>query len=824
MDSESIEIRQEIARLLDEAVSSSQISLDRCRVRTPYIHYMNRPARYRNDSSRKSRPHLRTLDPIREDLCRVLERGLGHIAANPSRPGTTSALKALYTFPTTTRDTQRFDDWYGDVRKVNKDSQSPRKFVLLLARAAQANRALCVDHYLGNVAQERHLSTDRASLANESKWVLLGHKGVGKTIFLNYALSAYNELLHKKRTIWVRIDYTEETREGVELSDWIEWRICRTLFRWYDTEAREADKEKAGTDALGWQCWKDKTDKDMVFDLGPGNDTLYVRARLEDAKLTRKEFAHELRDAKVRIVNDKNPHKVKSWLFRAIWHHLVVDHRVGFIIVIDGLDRLGLSDADKDHFARKVREIQTEIRTDKALAAAYVITARHESYCLHLAGEQFEWFKLATVLPVSAEAVWEKRRAFLRDRTILPPERFEHVSAMGQPQYEGLQDLICDNLIKFATCALVSTWGGLEPDFDSSKGFALLESIFGENTRQLFSALGASARFLVTVLPSSFDALLDSAMAREESQWLQVNEGLTLTLRRDIGRELKGRWSYRFVEALMLQSTDNEFRRDRYRYAPKRKQPRGTRRFQLTVLSPDEFLYNVFRYAWAETVPQHRPCVLSSIRAAQYARSCGGIADRDSIVEFLVGHFGYLEDVVELVVDQLIEAGILRPYTGGESVSSFELQLTPRGEFTLDRLVNALEYVSLALQTSPLPSQLVEQNLFPVRPYTSETFVVDNKIVATINFLRLLSYLEDAEEKHFDKHVRVQTAPGAHEYSFRDFRGTDFRITDAMKGALSTALAKIVDRAFADGNAQQIAQLKDRFLTHPDKYFGIAEM
>jgi hypothetical protein len=111
-----------------------------------------------------------------------------------------------------------------------------------------------------------------------------------------------------------------------------------------------------------------------------------------------------------------------------------------------------------------------------------------------------------------------------------------------------------------------------------------------------------------------------------------------------------------------------------------------------------------------------------------------------------------------------------------------------------------------------------------VRPYTSRAFVVDNKIVSTINFLRLLSDLEDIEEEHFNKYIAEHPETERSQYSFRDYADKGFRITDTIKASIQAAIIKIVDQAFRIKDKHQIAQLKEHFLFHSDTYFKAVEM
>jgi hypothetical protein len=313
-----------IAELLSQPIISDMDALEYCRLRTPYEQHMEGSGRRVAPQRERPRRYLRELDPIREEMARLLARGLGHVEANPSKFGSTLALQSLYTFPDRHR-VSAAREWHGGVEIPNSDRDSAGLFVLGLARAAQESRALCEASYLGNVAKERDLSTERRRLVSRSRWALVGQRGVGKTTFLNYALTSFNEDLHDERVIWVRLDYAKETPEGLSLGRWIEWKICRTLFLWYDEASCESEARRYGKHHPDWQHWVAKRKREMVFDLGPLNDSLYERALDADPAVSREDFNTEIRSIRHKITGEGRMDEVPAWLFRAIWHYLAVD-------------------------------------------------------------------------------------------------------------------------------------------------------------------------------------------------------------------------------------------------------------------------------------------------------------------------------------------------------------------------------------------------------------------------------------------------------------------------------------------------------------------
>jgi hypothetical protein len=350
---------------------------------------------------------------------------------------------------------------------------------------------------------------------------------------------------------------------------------------------------------------------------------------------------------------------------------------------------------------------------------------------------------------------------------------------------------------------------------DISQGFRLLEYAFGDNVRLMFDALQATAEFFMAHLPTSFDRTLDSAAARAEFEAIEESR-ITFTPKLSLEKHYK-RWYYLFIEALMLQKPRREFRQERYSYEFPGAE--GEKRWVLHPEVSQEYLYNVFAHPSGPS-SKMRPCLLAAIRALQYARYSGTNAiDRHELAVFLETRFGYQKEIVEVILNQMLEAGVLAHYVDEPEASRAHLELTGRGEFILDRLVNSLEYINLALQTAPLPRLLVRKDLFPVRPYSSESYVTDNKIVSTINFLRLLSDVEDCERDHFNRRVKEEHREREPNASFDAYGDGGLAVTGRMKDNVKAAMTRIISDAYRRKDARLIGQLRDRLLEQPEQFF-----
>jgi hypothetical protein len=146
-------------------------------------------------------------------------------------------------------------------------------------------------------------------------------------------------------------------------------------------------------------------------------------------------------------------------------------------------------------------------------------------------------------------------------------------------------------------------------------------------------------------------------------------------------------------------------------------------------------------------------------------------------------------------------------------VSSSEVTITPRGRFIYNRLVSTLEYVNLALQTVPLPKELLDKGFFPIKSYGGRFFIANNKIVAAVNFARLLSDVEKIERQFFN----AQASPPL---NFDNYMGYNFSIADKIKSSVKQSVINIVQNAYIRNHAELIQAIEERTLKSTNAYFG----
>jgi hypothetical protein len=814
-------IKGKVAELLGMPMLDKDFEMHKCRLASPLDWYLRQDSVWRDDPSRCSNPSKYDLGPVRSELCQLLRRVLGHIAANPSKPGNVEALRRTYVIPQ--KAPMRTWEYYKVARCdcLNESEVTIRDFVIKLARIAQIHRELHVATFHG-VSQPRDLSTEDIDLGGRSKWVLLGDKGMGKTIFLNFMLGVFTPQLHSSKVIWIRVDYTKTTTPELNLEDLIRWQFCEVLFKYYDSESMEIDRETKGVDSPAFEHWKDKTIHNMVFDLGPSNNKLFQCAQHIDRSLKREEFEETLRRERAEIKSRKEPCRVTSWLFEGIRDYLMVDRKVGFIVIIDGLDQLGLSVEQEELFKNKIAQINALVRPESAEHWAYLVTMRHESYWTYFVDYEFRRIFQPAVLEMAPSIdIWNRKIRYLQDRQVFYSGDYENIFKMDANIYRDSIEELANIFLKFVTYSLRLTLADDEVtkgvtdlnDIPVEEGFQILEKIFHTNRRLMFESLVRIADFFINRLPGSFDRMLDHLMAEEAAYVMK--KGTSYIFDESTFRDIR-RWSYLVIEALMLGQLGLEFRGRQRDYQPvfvSGSEPT----FKRISGGGGEYLLNVFEYPYTKSDEQYLS-ILCATRAIQYAHLIGSVIKVPELIRFLQTYFNYPINIIQTLIDELTYGGIFRVESPGIGTLSSEIELTRRGEFVLNRLLNALEYISMAVQAAPLPVELVMKGTFQIRPYTSYEFVIDNKVVSSINLVRLLSDVEMREQSYFDQ--QLKRPKGDTRQNYRSFKGYDLMITDRMRRYVQRSIFRIIDRAFDTKQRVLIRQFENRFFEDLERYFG----
>lgn len=773
-------VRMALARPL---VSAQEVAAKH-RFKMPLDWFRSQPAEWHSNVSR--RPFVyRDHDPLKRELASLIKRGFGHFAANPSRAGNVAAHQKTYVFA---GDNHEFDD-SENVQPVNWNPTTVDEFVNALIKAALKARGLYEERYFPQRSGQQDLSTEKLHQSALLKWALLGDRGVGKTAYLNYMLATRTTQLHKHRVIWVRIDLTKEYEDRLTLENIIQWQTLQILFRYYDLTTRNEDLHKLGPGDETIAHWMDKMNNDLVFDLSGDNRDLFQFARAMVPGLTLDVFRHSLTSARASFLINETAREVSGWIFVAIWNFLTIKLNVSFLIIIDGLDQLGLSNRDKKRFDRWHSQVYATLFQEGTLAAAFLITMRYQSWNNELSDDRFRrGFQRVSILPVPSKRIWDQKLAYLKDRSAFS-RNWTIAKALDTSSYGDFIEAFCTAYMEFASYSLSAGIKGEGASTNIVEGFARLDEIFGNNRRKVFEALTNTVEFFVRIMPDEFDRLLNGLVAQTGARHL--DNGLILT--KETLPSLS-RYQYLFIESLMLEQPEHSIREPHYTMAAPTKE--GPRQFRSN--GKQEFIFNIFACPFFRGVEKNI-MLLYGLRLIQLFDAEASPIEKDEALQFLLDNFGYDEEMLECTFEELVDAGVLSHMPTAEFTFPNTIELTNRGQYLNRRLINSLEYLNLALQAAPLPAYLVDRGLFPIRRYACSEYALFNKVIATTNFVRLAKQIEAHEEERFNS-----TLGSTSEFSYRRYKAGKFAFAEEMAGNVLSAIEHMVRSAWIAGGPLRV--------------------
>ena len=292
-------------------------------------------------------------DDYRKIIADYISQKLAHFKANPSIKENITDLNDIYTF---NDDTNNKSYEYFQINNVadifiNASPKTVNTFVNDIATISQFNRLLYLMHKK-SINNTPIFSRDQNNI---SKIFFVGKKGTGKTTLINYAFTIYNKLLEDSKVIWIRIDLTKDSRFNITYR--MRYQFCKILFDYYDSNKI--------------------TQKKLTFNLSHTNN--FLKKRIEQYNITFKDnnekYIDFFSECKILSTEPYQVEKIPNVFYYGLFDYLVMDCNISFIFIIDGLDKLDLTEIRKNQFINWIEEIKYTIMPRYVIPAIFFNSA-----------------------------------------------------------------------------------------------------------------------------------------------------------------------------------------------------------------------------------------------------------------------------------------------------------------------------------------------------------------------------------------------------------------------------------------------------------------
>lgn len=742
-------INDVLARLLDAPLKNprllSRLSSDRLDPVSSAI--------ARNPRSAKS--------PDKESRSEHILKRLGHISVNPSDPFNTQAITGTYAYRNPISSATQLDE----ARFINENEALTDEFVRLLIEEAERQ------HYVAT-----QLTTGRAEAVNASRriFVLHGSRGVGKTFFLNFALSKWSGRLDEGNVVWVRIDCVKNFPPKNDLIKWIYAQTAKILLRYYDSRSLLYRAKSIDISALSLDEEIHRYLHTLPGDLPKSEMHAWVRMKEVFWKHAPEQPLSES--------------FVSEHIARHIFHYLL-NHGFKFVVILDGFDRLEATHDSSNKFQLLVQNVLDLGSSGEPIGFPLVVVMRSNTLRSLAIGTTYRRFPTTQTFSLGTPEltrIVEKRVEYLTSE-ILGIASAKQWATDDWPGH------------------LTSFVDFLKGSDDGRNYVDTLNNVFGTNRRAQLQVLQlAYFDYIGHLQEMNRIANEPSHLALTDKQYKLIETmckvgyryppmyyrytARTGKIKRELGDDL---------------GFDNRFLPSLFGYP--------------VVESPDE---NDFAYTEFD--------VLVFLRVMQFIRSHDKEAhrrrDQQDLAVFEVTNmmrwmFGYDSELVAKLVGELIEFEVV--YAFGEC-NDFERDLNnmrigplPKLNYILDRYLNDITYLALSLMRAPIgPFGVSETDDGMPAQFATISYYdkgadlphwISTKCLNSISAYRLVRDLNRLQKNIFEVNLAsVQSRKHRYPDLLQGFiASSPFDFTDNMRHELVNALEGLLSKPIWDNGQGQ---------------------
>lgn len=255
--------------------------------------------------------------PSARTCCDHIHRRLGHLSVNPIDKLQTEAIQKVYVFPNKANNNYRY---------ANNNDESIFKFIEeLQEKAKQA-------HFLATQQVDGEL--DRSRLFTRAA-ILYGHRGCGKTFFLNYLLSRFSKDFDSNKILWVRINLAASLGFKGDVLHWIYAQTGKIILRYYDQHSEYFKKNPKQYPINAFDY--------LMSEISEIKDDRHAKIMFETIKSVEKSFQLLSQDDQL------SPERIPLYIGQTLASYA---KKIGYaiIVVLDGLDQLDASVRAKERY------------------------------------------------------------------------------------------------------------------------------------------------------------------------------------------------------------------------------------------------------------------------------------------------------------------------------------------------------------------------------------------------------------------------------------------------------------------------------------------
>jgi hypothetical protein len=577
-----------------------------------------------------------------------IQQRLGHISVNPSDPINRTAIAASYYFDTEKEGRDRAETPPPNSHTLNRSRLSTKEFIERIIQEAKAQASLAL-------ARDR----SRSDEVNSAERLFLIHapRGVGKTSFLNYALSRWSDLLDSHKVIWVRVDLVKHFLPSDNVERWIYAQLCKIVFRYYNSAAfRHTHYGEPYTKTIDIQSFGLE---DFLLS--------YIRKQPSD-------FQNTLYDALARMRDVFSGNAPERPLSETLVNELLAQQTFECLlqngyrtaVILDGFDRLEATPEAIRRFQELSRQISALADSAEAIGYPIVFVSRTSTQ-RYLSARTYKRVPPAQIYELSApplDSIMRRRLKYIK----------REVKALSKSKSWSIHD-----------------WPNHINEFEDFLG----RTHSGRSYCNELSGFGQNRRAQLQILQLAYFDFLSDVDSQKR--------------RRPVPQ-------YRLIETMAKAGYAFPPRHYNYTFYGRR----GEREICDPLSFDNRFLPNIFVYPYCREANEFDFSytsfdILLGLRIAQlvWAREVGSRKSRDrqllegvEISQLLNWLFGYDQNMIKRLMVELVEFEVLYVHNEVSNIESniFKARIgaMPKLRYILEEYLRDSSYLSLCMMRLPI--------------------------------------------------------------------------------------------------------------------------